>query len=107
MILVRLVQLLSIVLLLLITLPFASPQLTPSFGFWLMQSLPLFLILPRLPHLKATQWLAFVTLFYFTVAVLEISAAQSILELSLACLMLLSCLILFITAIVIIRKYYS
>jgi len=75
-----------------------------SIGWWVMQSLPLLLILPRLhkPEPRPLQWLGFLVLFYFTVGVLQLSGPDILLRWSGAVLVLCCCL-LFALAIVRLR----
>jgi uncharacterized membrane protein len=88
-------------------LQFALPLLMQgkaSIGWWLMQSLPLLLILPRL-HKKEPrplQWLGFLVLFYFTVGVLQVSGTDNLLRWS-GAVVVLCCCLLFALAIVRLR----
>lgn len=81
-------------LLLLFALPFLLPGQS-SIGWWLMQSLPLLLVLLRLhrPDARALQWLGFLVLFYFTAGVLQVfspdTAQRWLGSLTIACCCLL------------------
>lgn len=90
-------------LLLLFTLPLLL-QDNYSIGWWLMQSLPLLLLLPRL-HTNARrpmQWLGFLVLFYFAAGVLQMFSTD-LLQRTLGALTVLGCLLLFTAAIVRLR----
>lgn len=97
---VRLLQVLSLGLLVLFTLPLLLPG-SGSIGWWLMQVLPLALLLPRL-HLaqrRPLQWLGFLVLFYFTVGVLQIFDSSPS-QRWLGAATVLCCCVLFVAAIV-------
>lgn len=100
---VRLLQGLSLCLLLLFTLPLLLPG-ESSTGWWLMQAVPLVLLLPHL-H-KATrrplQWMGFLVLFYFTAGVLQLFSPM-LLQRWLGALTVLCSLLLFTAAIVRLR----
>jgi uncharacterized membrane protein len=101
--LVRLLQALSLLLLVLFTIPLLAPG-PSSIGLWLMQVLPLLLLLPRL-HLgsrRPLQWLGFLVLFYFTAAILQLFS-PSALQRWLGGLTVLCCLVMFTAAIVRLR----
>jgi uncharacterized membrane protein len=101
--LVRLLQALSILLLVLFTIPLLSPG-PSSVGLWLMQALPLLLLLPRL-HLgtrRPLQWLGFLVLFYFAAAILQLFSSVP-LQRWLGGLTVLCCLVMFTAAIVQLR----
>jgi uncharacterized membrane protein len=76
-----------------------------SVGFWLMQIVPLLLILPGILKLgsRTLQWTGFLVLFYFTQGVLQIFSAQP-LQRWLGALTLLFCLVLFTAVIVTMRR---
>ena len=76
--LVLLLQAGSVCLLLLFALPLLLPGAS-SIGWWLMQSLPLLLVLTRLhrPQSRPLQWLGFLLLFYFTVGVLQVFSVHA------------------------------
>jgi uncharacterized membrane protein len=98
--LIRLMQSCALGLLVLFTLPLLLPG-SQSIGWWLMQILPLLLLLPRL-HTSARrplQWLGFLVLFYFTAGVLQLFH-PALLQRWLGGLTVLCCLILFVAAIV-------
>ncbi len=102
--LVRLLQGLCLALLLLFTLPLLLPG-SSSIGWWLMQVLPLLLLLPQLHKAKRRplQWLGFLVLFYFTAGVLQLFH-PALLQRWLGGLTVLCCLILFVAAIVRLRN---
>jgi uncharacterized membrane protein len=97
---VRLLQALSLCLLLLFTLPLLLPG-ESSIGWWAMQVLPLLLLLPRLhqPRRRPLQWLGFLVLFYFTAGVLQLFEAST-LSRWLGAGTVLCCCVLFVAAIV-------
>lgn len=90
-------------LLLLFALPLLLPG-TSSVGWWLMQSLPLLLVLLRLhrPEARPLQWLGFLVLFYFTVGVLQLFSPDT-LQRWLGGLTIACCCLLFPLAIVRLR----
>lgn len=92
-----------LLLLLLFTLPLVLPG-EASIGLWLMQSIPLLLVLPRLHRSdsRALQWLGFLVLFYFTVGVLQIFTPSTA-DRWLGALTVLCCCLLFPLAIVRLR----
>lgn len=94
----RLLQALSLCLLLLFTLPVVLPG-PSSIGWWLMQILPLLLLLPHLHKgsRRPLQWLGFLLLFYFTAAVLQLFSPQ-LLQRWLGGLTVLCCVIMFTAA---------
>lgn len=96
-------QLGSALLLLLFTLPLILPG-EASIGLWLMQAVPLFLVLRRLHKYESRplQWLGFLVLFYFTVGVLQIFTPSTT-ERWLGSLTVLCCCLLFPLAIVQLR----
>lgn len=75
-----------------------------SIGLWLMQLVPLLLILPglRKRQPRALQWLGFLVLFYFTHGVLQAASAAP-LQRWLGILTLLLCVTLFTAVIVTLR----
>lgn len=75
--LVLLLQALAVALLLLFTIPLLLPG-PRSIGWWLMQIVPLLLLLPRLhrEERRPLQWLGFLVLFYFTAGVLQASGTD-------------------------------
>jgi uncharacterized membrane protein len=101
--LVRLLQALSLCLLVLFTLPLVAPG-PSSIGWWLMQVLPLLLLLPQLHKgsRRPLQWLGFLVLFYFTAAILQLFSPLP-LQRWLGGLTVLCCVIMFIAALVRLR----
>jgi len=102
--LVRLLQGLSVCLLVLFTLPLFAPG-PSSIGWWLMQVLPLLLLLPQLHKgsRRPLQWLGFLVLFYFTAAILQLFSPQS-LQRWLGAGTVLCCVIMFTAAIIRLRS---
>lgn len=100
---VRLLQGLCLCLLLLFTLPLLLPGKS-SIGWWLMQVLPLLLLLPHLHRgrRRPLQWLGFLVLFYFTAGILQLFSPQ-LPQRWLGGLTVLCCLLLFPAAIVRLR----
>ena len=101
--LVRLLQGLSLCLLVLFTLPLVLPGAS-SIGWWLMQVLPLLLLLSHLHKgsRRTLQWLGFLVLFYFTAGVLQLFSPL-LLQRWLGGLTVLACVMLFTAAIVLLR----
>lgn len=75
-----------------------------SVVLWLMQSVPLLLLLPglRRNRRRALQWLGFLLLFNFTVGVLQLFTPHA-LSRSLGAVTILGCLLLFTAVIVRLR----
>ena len=94
----RFLFLCSIVLFVLLSVP---PVFGGSIGLWLMQCVPLALILPgiRNHNRRSLQWLCFLLLFCFTVGVLTLFSPLTPVRL-LGALTTLSCIALFTAAIV-------
>lgn len=100
---VRVLQILSALLFVLFTAPLLLPG-TSSIGWWLMQVVPLLLLLPQLhrPTRRPLQWLGFVVLFYFTAGVLQVAGTDAV-QRWLGGATVLCCLLLFPAAIVRLR----
>lgn len=77
------------------------PLLGSSVGLWLMQCLPLALLIPgiRRRDRRALQWLCFLLLFCFTVGILQLFSPVLPARL-LGAVTTLSCIVLFTAAIV-------
>lgn len=103
----RLLQGILAVLFVVFTLPLLLSE-TPSIGWWLMQVLPLLLILPQLhkPLRRPLQWLGFLVLFYFTAGVLQMFSIDTFQRWS-GALTVLGCCLLFALAIVRLRQLRS